>query len=67
MQWLQAGAHTRLRPSELSGRAVGVSQQQLLSLKERGRGSSPVPVWALLLLTEEDALSTRDGFQGLLV
>ena len=33
---VQAGAHAGVCPSEPSGRAVGVSQQQLLSLKERG-------------------------------
>lgn len=53
--WWQVGAHTpSVHPSKLSGRAVGVSQQQFLSLEERGRGSSPVPVWAPPLITGED-------------
>lgn len=67
--WSQAGAHARVCPSEPSGRAVGVSQQQFLSLKERGRGSSPIPVWAPLLIMGEDSVelgaSERHGSQGL--
>lgn len=39
-----AGAHADVCPCVRSGRAVGVSQQRLLSLQERGRGSSAVPV-----------------------
>lgn len=48
----QARAHAGVCLSELSGRAVGVSQQRLLSLKDRGRVSSPVPTQASLPLRE---------------
>lgn len=48
----QARAHAGVCLSELSGRAVGVSQQRLLSLKDRGRVSSPVPTQASLPVRE---------------
>lgn len=48
------GSSHSCSPLQAVRRAVGVSQQQFLSLKERGRGSSPVPAWAPPLITEED-------------
>lgn len=68
----QVRAHAGVCLSELSGRAVGVSQQRLLSLKDRGRVSSPVPTQASLPLREGPrhgsarlAAAERQSAQGL--